>query len=287
MTVVTIYPFLRETSIAKNLTDEELHRLAQVGTLEEFPTNTTLIREGEKSDVLMVLLEGETEILKTRANQEIQPVAKLNAGSVIGEMGLFLARPRKATVKTLTPCKLLVFQQKKLHELVEKGDSLVSKVAINLGRVISYKLETLNDNVIDLWADYDELLTTIETLKNSRTNSDLEPTRQRLLQQAKQLRQSQTKVEKQLNYLNNEIQRTKLTRRVAELVIAIVAGGLTTLMILRLIGMGLAKIQVPFDNDIPSPTAVPYINTPEDCDKRSGSVWHKGTCWDLTHGADW
>ncbi len=282
-----VYQILQETSLGQALNNEELQRLGEIGTMKTVDTGSILMREGESSDALIVLLEGETEVLKGFSGQQPRQVAKQEAGSVLGEMGLFLQRPRKATVRTLTPCKIFMFQRETLRELREKNDSLVAKIAINLGSVVSQKLETLNENVVELLNSNEGLLTTIESLQNSHSKSDLETMRTRLLSQAKQLRQSQEKVEKQLNYLHTEINQTKLTRRVAELVIAIVAGGVATFGIGQLIGLGLTKVELPIESDKFQPAAIPYIKTKEDCEKRDGALWHEETCWDFTHDPNW
>ncbi|MDJ0579983.1 cyclic nucleotide-binding domain-containing protein [Crocosphaera sp.] len=282
-----VYEILQDTSLGQDLNNEELQRLAEIGTMKTVDTGTILMREGDNSDALIVLLEGETEVLKGFSGQQPRQVAKQKKGSVLGEMGLFLQRPRKATVRTLTPCKVFVFQQGTLGELREKNDILVAKIAMNLGYVVSQKLEILNENVVDLLNNNEKLLTTIESLDNSQSKSDLESMRTRLLSQAKQLRQSQEKVEKQLNYLNTEINQTKLIRRVAELVIAIVTGGVATFGVGQLIGVGINQVQLPIESDQVSPSSIPYINTEEDCKKRDGSIWHEEQCWDFTHSPDW
>ncbi|MDJ0730637.1 MAG: cyclic nucleotide-binding domain-containing protein [Crocosphaera sp.] len=282
-----VYQILQETSLGQNLKNEELQRLAEIGTMKTVDRGTILMREGETSDALIVLLEGETEVLKGISGQQPRQVAQQKAGSVLGEMGIFLQRPRKATVRTLTPCQIFVFQRETLRELREQNDSLVAKIAINLGQVVSQKLEKLNENVVQLLNSNEDLLTTIESLHNSHSKSDLETLRTRLLSQAKQLRQSQEKVEKQLTHLNTEINQTKLTRRAAELVIAIVAGGVATFGIAQLIGLGLNQVQLPRESDNNQPALIPYINTKEDCEKRDGGVWYEEQCWDLTHDPNW
>ncbi|MDJ0601531.1 MAG: cyclic nucleotide-binding domain-containing protein [Crocosphaera sp.] len=282
-----VYQILQDTSLGQDLKKEELQRLAEIGTMKTVDTGTILMREGESSDALIVLLEGETEILKGFSKQQPRQVARQKTGSVVGEMGIFLQRPRKATVRTLTPCKIFVFQRDTLRELREQNDGLVAKIAINLGSVVSQKLETLNENVVELLNSNEQLLTTIESLQNSHSKSDLETIRNRLLSQAKQLRQSQEKVEKQLNYLNTEINHTKLTRRAAELVIAIVAGGMATFAIGHLIGVGFSQLQLPRESEDIQPALIPYINTKEDCEKRDGGVWYEEKCWDLTHDTNW
>ena len=55
---------LRQTSIGKTLSDEEANRLALVGSLKELATGTELLLEGAVSDSLLVILQGEAEILK-------------------------------------------------------------------------------------------------------------------------------------------------------------------------------------------------------------------------------
>lgn len=282
-----VYQILQQTSLGKDLKDKELQRLAELGKMKTVDTGTILMREGENSDALVILLEGETEVLKGFSGQQPRQVARQKAGSVLGEMGLFLQRPRKATVRTLTPCQIFLFQQETLQELREQNDSLVAKIAINLGSVVSQKLETLNENVVQLLHSNEQLLTTIESLQNSNSQSDLETIRTRLLSQAKQLRQSQEKLEKQINYLNTEIYQTKLTRRAAELVIAIVAGALGTFGIGQLIGLAFSQVKLPIESDNIQPALIPYINTKENCEKRDGGVWHEEKCWDLTHDPNW
>ena len=43
-----------------------------------------------------------------------------------------------------------MFQRETLRQLREKNDSLVAKIAINLGSVVSQNLENLNENVVQL-----------------------------------------------------------------------------------------------------------------------------------------
>lgn len=256
-----VYQILQDTSLGQDLKNEELQRLAEIGSMKTVDRGTILMQEGENSDALIVLLEGETEVLKGFSGKQPRQVAKQKTGSVLGEMGIFLQRPRKATVRTLTPCQIFVFQRETLRQLREKNDSLVAKIAINLGSVVSQKLENLNENVVQLLNDNEALLTTVESLDNSQSKSNLETMRTRLLSQAKQLRQSQEKVERQLNYLNTEINHKKLTRRVAELVIALVAGGVATFGVGQLIGLAVTQVQPSTDSKQVSPASIPYINT--------------------------
>lgn len=287
MVISNFSNILRETSLCKGLNEAELTRLSEAGQIQQVEAETFLMREGEDSQVLFILLQGEVEILKSDANGQQRQVATQSSGAVIGEMGLFLERSRKASVRAVTPCKLFVFKKEKLQQLINQGDSLVAKIAINLGQIVSYKLETFNDEVIKLLSQHDGLLKTIENSKNFESKDALEKTHNHLLKKAEQLRKSQQQVENQLTFLDKQVQKTKLTRRVAEVVIALVAGGIVTLITGRFIGMGLSKIPIDSEQNSPSPASIPYIQTEEECKKRTGSIWHEGKCWDFSHNKDW
>ncbi len=81
-----IHQILQSTSIGKELTDRELQRLAEAGTMETVDANTILMRGGEISHTLIVLLEGETEVLKGFSQQKPRQVAKQKSGLVLGEI---------------------------------------------------------------------------------------------------------------------------------------------------------------------------------------------------------
>ena len=284
---------LQQTSLAQGLTQEEVTSLVQAGNLQEFTTGKILMTAGMPSNELMVLLQGQVEVLAGKAQPFSQRLTTLGKGAVIGEIGLFLDRPRKATVRSLTPVKVFCFQRQTLAKLIQTEGSWVSKVAIEVGRAASQKLDVLTEEVTSLLGENDKLLKTIEYLSHSETQESSEALRSKILEQAKQLRESQNKVKKQLNYLDTEIKHTKQTRRAAALVIAIVAGGIATLVVGQLIGRGLAKLaQSPtrknyYTDSVPMPTAIPYIQTREHCLRIDGRVWYGDRCWSFTHRADW
>ena len=84
-----VYQILQDTSLGQDLKNEELQRLAEIGSMKTVDRGTILMQEGENSDALIILLNGETEVLKGFAWQQPRQVAKQKKGSVLGEMGLF------------------------------------------------------------------------------------------------------------------------------------------------------------------------------------------------------
>jgi CRP-like cAMP-binding protein len=77
--------------------------------LREFPANYTMMEEGELSNELYIIVEGEVSVFQ-EVNGENKKIAEHKATTMIGEMAQFDGLPRSATVITNTPIKALVFK---------------------------------------------------------------------------------------------------------------------------------------------------------------------------------
>ena len=89
---------LKQTSIGKELSEDQLDRLLQAGTVLEVKENYLLLQEGELSDSLFVILEGEAQVTKVEVTQakaggETKEIPDCNVRSrpqFLGEIGLLL-----------------------------------------------------------------------------------------------------------------------------------------------------------------------------------------------------
>jgi CRP-like cAMP-binding protein len=68
------------------------------------PAGETILREGERSGVLYVLIEGFVEVLKG----DVQVNTVSDPGAIFGEMSVLLDAPHVATVRTLAPSRFHV-----------------------------------------------------------------------------------------------------------------------------------------------------------------------------------
>jgi CRP-like cAMP-binding protein len=68
------------------------------------PAGETILREGERSGALYVLIDGSVEVLK--ADVQVNTVS--DTGAIFGEMSVLLDAPHVATVKTLVPSRFYV-----------------------------------------------------------------------------------------------------------------------------------------------------------------------------------
>lgn len=109
-----------------------------------------VLREGERGQGLLVLLEGSVEIVKRGVDGHEVPIATAEAPSVLGEMGLITDRPNSATVRALTPCSFNLLTRSQFDRLL-KGESLAAyKVVATLAEVIAWRLSRMDDKVVEL-----------------------------------------------------------------------------------------------------------------------------------------
>ena len=84
---------------------------------EELKPKDTLLKEGEESNQLYYLTQGNLRILKKRGSNS-KELAKLYPGEDVGEMSFLDNEPRCATVEAINDCIVQVIQRKKYEEFL-------------------------------------------------------------------------------------------------------------------------------------------------------------------------
>ncbi len=82
------------------------------------PPRYIIMRQGEQGDAMYFIDEGEVAV-QTRSHRSV-----LGPGSFVGELALLEGRPRKATVTTLTTCRLLELGAGDFHRLLAGDETL-------------------------------------------------------------------------------------------------------------------------------------------------------------------
>lgn len=112
---------LTKNHLTRELSKKQIDLLISEIEEKTYKENTLIIKENEVSDKLFIIKEGEVEIFKEDiATQKHHSLGKISAGEVIGEMALIDQSPRSASVRTVTPSKILILSLSKLREL-DKG----------------------------------------------------------------------------------------------------------------------------------------------------------------------
>ena len=130
--------FIRRVSIFQELRDEFLIKLASAMDELSFPANHTIFEEGEEGRSLYVVVSG-----RVRVHQGERELAKLDKDTFFGEMALFDAEPRSASVTTLEKCDCLTLNQLQLIDAIEE----TPEIAVNITRVLSRRIRELNQKI--------------------------------------------------------------------------------------------------------------------------------------------
>lgn len=130
--------FVRKVPIFQELRDDFLVRLA--ASMEElsFPTKHTIFTQGEEGRSLYVLVSG-----RVRVHIGDRELAQLEQGTCFGEMAVFDAEPRSASVTTLELCECLMLTQQQLYDAIEETPG----IAINIIRLLSRRTRELNQTI--------------------------------------------------------------------------------------------------------------------------------------------
>jgi len=135
--------FVRGVPIFKELRDDFLVRLASVMDELSFPTDHTIFTEGQEGRSLYIVVSG-----IVRVHLGDRDLAKLSQGACFGEMSLFDAEPRSASVTTCDPCECLMLTQQQLYDAIDETPG----IAINIIRLLSRRTRELNQKLNSLEA---------------------------------------------------------------------------------------------------------------------------------------
>jgi CRP-like cAMP-binding protein len=130
--------FVRGVPIFRELRDDFLVRLASVMEEVEFPPNHTIFTEGQEGRSLYIVVSG-----RVRVHLANQDIAQLDQGACFGEMSLFDAEPRSASVTTLESCDCLILTQQQLYEAIDETPG----IALNIIRLLSRRIRELNQKL--------------------------------------------------------------------------------------------------------------------------------------------
>lgn len=113
-----------------------------------FEEGQIICKQGEKGDSAYIVEEGQVEVFLERDGGKIQPIAQRGPGSIIGEMGIVDDEPRSASVKALSPCKMLEISRGDYMNRLETADpviQMISKVILTRYRDMLARVEILGD----------------------------------------------------------------------------------------------------------------------------------------------
>jgi len=121
----------------------DLTKLQKLSTARSFDRNQLIIKEGDKSFSMFIVLTGLARVVKNYGSYEQVAVAVLNPGEFFGEMSLFLSKPRTASVIAIEDTIVLEIDQSNVHQLIEENPELLFSIV----KKLCLRIEDLNERV--------------------------------------------------------------------------------------------------------------------------------------------
>jgi CRP-like cAMP-binding protein len=127
---------LRSIPLFSRVAQGDLEQIASHLIERRYPRNTTIVEEGLPGDYMYILREGRVKVTKLSEDGREKILDFLEAGSFVGDMALLERGPRSASVKTLTPVKVLALSRTDFIGLLRKSPDLALAVIQELSRRI-------------------------------------------------------------------------------------------------------------------------------------------------------
>lgn len=137
----------------KDFTKEELNLLLKLMGTAYYSQGEKILKEGEASHLLMVIVEGKVKVVKKIDEQTTKVLAILEKGEVIGEMSFFDEGIHNATVIAHTDTNLLVLSKDDYDFLEQKDSKLTIKLLKKVIQTCSNRIRMLNEEIkqVSIW----------------------------------------------------------------------------------------------------------------------------------------
>lgn len=120
----------------------EMTKVLSIAHLKHFETNAAVVKQGDPSDEMYILANGETDVLKNNVK-----IAERKKGDFFGEMGIFDNAPRSATVVAKTPVVAITLHRKDLLELLRQESQIAVKLLWALNRELNERIRKSSEDV--------------------------------------------------------------------------------------------------------------------------------------------
>ncbi|KWT83001.1 Crp/Fnr family transcriptional regulator [Candidatus Magnetominusculus xianensis] len=124
--------------ILEILSDEDIQWLLSMGMEEQLEPEAVLIREGEFTEAVYIVLEGLLGVFVSAGGYK--QVAAIGAGEIIGEMSYLENEPTSATVIAVEPSIVLSISKDAIDDRISADPTFGNRLYRGIGVAISQRL---------------------------------------------------------------------------------------------------------------------------------------------------
>lgn len=130
----------------KYLTPQEVDWLLVKWKTKNVSEGTVIIKESTVGDEMFIIDSGRVEVFLTRGDVVLL-LSELQETSFFGEMALLTDKPRSATVKAKTDCRLLTLKKQDFMEIVGENPKVAAKFLLAMGEDLCNRIMVTNANL--------------------------------------------------------------------------------------------------------------------------------------------
>lgn len=129
---------------------EDISSLAEYLEVYRAQPGDIIIREGDQGDFMILIVEGEIDILKKNFWTEQQHMTSAGPGMTLGEMSMIDGEPRFATCMASQPTTFAVLTRDNMAKIILDHPSLGSKVLVKMVTMLSSRLRQTSARMLRL-----------------------------------------------------------------------------------------------------------------------------------------
>jgi CRP-like cAMP-binding protein len=122
--------------------DEDMEQLDREIAMVDAAAGSTLFEEGDATDGVASIVEGNVEILK-------RGLATLGPGTVVGELSIFVpSASRNATARASTSVRMIKWSAEDLQDRLARHERLATAIVADVAFVLAERLSRTTDDLL-------------------------------------------------------------------------------------------------------------------------------------------
>lgn len=122
----------------------EIEELANYCNAYKAAKSTLIFREGEKADVMYLLIDGYAALMKGKKH-----IATVREGRTMGEMSMLDGLPYSATAISAVESMFIIFSRQEFERLGWEQPRLAFKLLLSISQLLSVRLRKTTDLLVD------------------------------------------------------------------------------------------------------------------------------------------
>ena len=125
------------------LTDEDLKAIAELAVSRQYAGGEVVFREGDGGDTCYIVRSGLVRAIRQHSDGRSITLAHFGAGDIFGELAMFDAEPRSATVDVIEDAEVIGIPGRDMQRLMREHP----EIAVKLNAALAQRLRATNEQL--------------------------------------------------------------------------------------------------------------------------------------------